>query len=343
LSSFIGGKLKRLGIPWVVCTLTICPILPLIYHYTRNDLTLSGNYLDLWVVLIKSFLRFNIGYISSMNQLMMNDGFYQRYMWFISLLFLFFIVFSLVYKARKKWFDTIYPVTQQDPSIWSSLKLLGAVALLCFIGSMAVAGTILLLGYRDPTSWFTLANVVQFMPGFFPVYLIYFGMGIVVYRNKWIERSKFPGHRNTWLISTGLLLIIYVFTLHAFLTAPVRSKEIYIYGFLAAPLRSLITMSLLGFFSSLAIRYWNRPTKIDQSLASNSYNIYLSHYIFVLVFQLILFTFPGIPVLLKFAIVSASSIFCAYFVSQFLIKPFPKLTIALLSLMLIVMFVVIRP
>jgi glucan biosynthesis protein C len=342
-SSFIGGKLKRLGIPWVVCILTICPVLPLFYHYTRNGLTLTGNYLDLWVTLIKSFLRFDVGVIPSMNQLMMNNGFYQRYMWFISLLLLFLVAFSLVYRAKKAWFEIDYPVIRKNPSVSSSLKLLGTVGSLCFVGSMIAGGILLSSGYKDPTSWFTLANIVQFQACSLPVFLIYFGMGVVVNRNGWIEQGKFPGHLNTWLISTGLLLIIYLFVLQTFLTAPIGSKTMGRYGVLYLLTGSFLTMSFLGFFSSLAIRYWNRPTKIDKNLVSNSYNMYLSHYIFVLVFQLILFTIPGIPILLKFAIVSASSILCAYLVSQFLIKPFPKLTIILLSIMLVMMFVVIKP
>lgn len=37
VATFLKGKLKRLGIPWLICILTICPILPLIYHYTRDN------------------------------------------------------------------------------------------------------------------------------------------------------------------------------------------------------------------------------------------------------------------------------------------------------------------
>jgi hypothetical protein len=341
--SFVQGKLKRLGIPWMVCTLTICPILPLVYHYTRNGLTLSQGYFDLWVTLIKSFLRFNVGVIPSMNQLMMNNGFYQRYMWFISLLLLFFIIFSLLYGVKKGWFDTAAcSAGPKSPSIPSSLKLLGAVGGISLVGFMLGGVPVLLAGHKNPMSWFSLANVIQFQPISLPVFLIYFGLGVLMCRNRWVERGKFPGHTPTWLISTGILLILYVFFLRAFLTAPSGSDAQDLYGFLTVPVSSLLTMAFLGSFSSLAIRYWNRPTRMDRNLASNSYNIYLSHYIFVLVLQLILFVIPGIPVLLKFAIVAVASMVLAYLVSQFLIRPFPKLTVALLSLMLLVMFVVIR-
>ena len=128
------------------------------------------------------------------------------------------------------------------------------------------------------------------------------------------------------MIAFIILIIAYWFLAKALMNSPIGSEAMYMYGFLSFPVYFFLTMSILGLSSSLAVRYWNRPTKIDQNLSSHSYNMYLSHYIFVLVLQLILFTMPGIPVLLKFTIVSASSILCAYLVSRFLIKPFPKHT-----------------
>jgi fucose 4-O-acetylase-like acetyltransferase len=63
VAAFLKGKLKRLGIPWLICIFAICPILPLVYHYTRNDLTLSTSYWDLWLVLMKNAAEFNVGII----------------------------------------------------------------------------------------------------------------------------------------------------------------------------------------------------------------------------------------------------------------------------------------
>jgi glucans biosynthesis protein C len=343
ISFFIKGKLKRLGIPWIVCILTICPILPLIYHYTRDNLTLTTSYLDLWIILMKNAAQFNVGIIASMDKLMMNNEFYQRYMWFISLLLLFFAAFSIIYKVKKKWFDQSCSFTAEKPSVLSTLKLLVKVGLLSFICSLFLVSIMFIFGYTNPTTWFTLGNLIQFQVIRLASFIIYFGMGVITYKNKWIERGKFPGHLKTWMISFFVLLISYTYLMNVFMNSPVKSKAMYIYGFMSLPVYCFFTIAVLGFFSSLAIKYWNHPRKLDQNLASNSYNIYLSHYIFVLIFQLILFTIPGIPVLLKFVIVSAASIICAYIVSKFLIKPFPKATVALLFIMLIVMFAVIKP
>jgi glucan biosynthesis protein C len=331
-SYFLKGKLKRLGIPWLLCILTICPVLPLIYHFTRNGLSLSMSYWDLWVILLNNAAALNVGLIVSMNELMMNNQFYQRYMWFLSLLLFFFFVFSIMYSFKKNWFDRAdQPVISERSSVLPTLKLLFGVGFLTTICSFLIIGTILMFGPKssNPEPLFTIGNIVQFRPSRLFFFIIYFGLGLMTYRNRWIERGKFPGHFKTWVISFIGLLIVYLFVRDLMLNGPKDSREIY------GP--------LLGFFSSIAIRYWNRPTAFSGNLASNSYYMYLSHYIFVLVFQLILFTFRGVPGLLKFGLVSALSIICAYIISQFIIKPFPRISIFATITLFIVMVLVIRP
>src|SRR4030043_307067 len=40
ITSFLKGKLKRLGVPWLICILFIIPASHLIYHYSQNNLSL---------------------------------------------------------------------------------------------------------------------------------------------------------------------------------------------------------------------------------------------------------------------------------------------------------------
>jgi peptidoglycan/LPS O-acetylase OafA/YrhL len=103
------------------------------------------------------------------------------------------------------------------------------------------------------------------------------------------------------------------------------------------------TITALGVSVSLGVRYWNRQTSFNRILATNSYNLYLSHYLFVIGFQLLLIALPQIPVLLKFGLVSVLSICCGCIVSEYLIKPFPKITIALIAGMFISMVLLIHP
>lgn len=341
---FLKGKLKRLGIPWLVCILTICPILPLIYHFTKNELTLSTSYWELWVVLFKNAADFKIGLIVSMNDLMTNNQFYQRYMWFLSLLILFFIIFSLLHSLKKEWFGrSDKQIPPNDPSISSALKFLFGVGFLTTLFSFLMIGLIMAFGPKSstPEPLFTFGNVLQFRPSRIFFFIIYFGLGLMTFRNRWIERGKFPGHFKAWTISFISLLIMYLFIHSQLHYGPDHLKDMY--GAIFFFVLNFLTIATLGIFTSIGLRYWNKPRVFGRRMAGNSYDMYLSHYIFVLVFQLLLFTLPGVPVFLKFCLVSALSIISAYIVSQYFIKPFPRIAILATAIMLIAMLLLIRP
>ena len=343
-SSFLKGKVKRLGIPWLLCIVAICPVLPLIYHFTRNGLSLSTSYWDLWVVLLKNAAQLNVGLIVSMNDLMMNNHFYQRYMWFLSLLLVFFLVFGILYSLRGRWFErTDQPGMPEGVAISSTLKLLVGIGFLTAICSFLVVGAMLAFGPKSshPEPLFTLCNVIQFRPSRLFTFIIYFVLGLMTYKHRWVERNTFPGHFKTWVISFVGVLFLYLWVYQQMLHGPNHLKEVY--GAIFFFILHFVTITTLGLSASIAMRYWNRPTILSGNLASNSYDMYLSHYLFVVVLQLILFTIPGVPVLLKFGLVSVLSVACAYLASQFLLKPFPRIAMFAAIALLVLMVLVIRP
>jgi glucan biosynthesis protein C len=341
--SFLKGKLKRLGGPWLICILTICPIVPLVYHYTRDNFILATGYWTLWLDLMKNAAEFNVGIILSMNALMQNNQFYQRYMWFLSLLVLFFFIFSAVYAVKKSWFnDFSQSLTGEASSVLSTLKILAVVGFLTFVCSAVMINAMFFLvpGLSNPEPFFTLGNVIQFRPSRIFLFVIYFTFGILTFKKKWIERGRFPGHLPTWIISFGIILIAFFYARNLMVYGPDDQKKILGPVFFWFCL-NFLTISTLGLFASLALKYWNRPTALNRSLASNSYNIYLAHYPFVIVFQLVLLTAPGMSGSLKLVIVSTLSILCSYIVCQYLIKPFPRATIAAVFILFILMALVI--
>lgn len=278
VATFLKGKLKRLGIPWGVCILVICPIVPLVYHYTRDTLILSTSYWNLWVDLMKNAAEFNVGIIYSMNELMQNNQFYRRYMWFLSLLILFFFVFGSIYSLKRSWFKAFdQPITSETPSVLSTLKTLFTVGSLTFLCSSIAVGSMLFLAPKlsNPEPFFTFGNIIQFRPSRMFLFITYFTFGVLTF--------------------------------------------------------------------SLALKYWNRLTDVNRNLASNSYNMYLAHYLFVIVFQLILFNVKGMSGLLKFGTVSVLSILCTYIVCQFILKPFSRISVVLAFSLFAIMVLVIHP
>jgi len=342
---FMRGKLKRLGIPWLVCILTIGPILPLVYHYTRDGLELTISYLDRWTAVMGAALQFDIGMMPPMNQLMQNDLFYQRYMWFIGLLILFFACFSGLYRIRRQWFEpSETQLRATNPSALSTLGLFLAVGFLTLIGSVVIIGLVMFLlapGTKNPEAWFTLGNIVQFRVSRIFLHVTYFSIGVLAFRNRWLERGRFPGHLKTWVVL--FLMLAPVLLLLAFMKESGMGLSEEIMGLLFWVVMNFLTVTSLGLCGALAKKYWNCTTPLNRQLSANSYNLYLAHYPFVIGLQLLLYNLPAIPPPLKFAIVSLVAAIAAYAVSHFLIKPHPKTTIIVMTTLFLGMAVFIRP
>jgi len=345
ISQFIKGKLRRLGIPWLVCTLFIGPIVPLVYHYTRNGLILSSSYGRTWLAVMNNAIGFDLGILPPMRQVLQNNLFYQRYMWFVSLLIAFFLIFSFIYAFKKSWFESTVPALKAvRPSVLSTMKMILSIGIITFLGSTLLIGAMFAFssGVSNPESWFTLGNMVQFRVSRIFLHVAYFVLGVLTYKWKWMERGKFPGHNKTWLIAFILVLVAYYYAYFLMLSAGTSEME-KLFGLVYWFCLNYFTITALGLSVSLGIRYWNRQTPVNKILTTNSYNLYLSHYIFVIGFQLLLLTLPEIPALLKFGLVSILSICCGGIVSQYLIKPYPQITIALVTVLFISMVLLIHP
>ena len=341
---FLSGKLRRLGIPWLVCILTVCPILPLVYHYTRNQLELPTGYWDIWLEVMKNGLQGRVGLVTSMNDLMMNNQFYQRYMWFLSLLILFFFIFAGLYLWRRGWFDAdMDSLDPARPTAWSTMKMLLAVGLLCVLLTFVPLGLILAFGPKtaEAEPLFTLGNIIQFRPSRLGFFIVYFSLGVLTCRNRWIERGRFPGHLRTWAVSFIVLLAGLFSVVVLMQYGPGEPAEAY--GPIYFLILNFLTMATLGFFSSLGQKYWNRPTAFDRKMSAQSYNIYLGHYLFVIAAQLLLLFLPGLPGLLKFALVAVAGVLGGYGAGRFLIAPHPRTTVVVMFGILLFMALGIRP
>jgi hypothetical protein len=339
ITSFIKGKFRRLGIPWLVIILCICPVLPLIYHYTRDGMKLTFSYWQTWRDLMLNTISLDFGFLPSRDVVMDNDLFYQRYMWFLGLLLLFFVIFALIYKWKRSWFDKeVAPIELKNASVWSTLKLLLVVGFITSVGSFSLIIIGMTLGgMTDPDgTWFTLGNLVQFRVSRIFMHTAYFSLGVLACKGKWIERGKFPGHLKTWLVSVTILLF-------GIMSAKYMSaQDPELFGVLYFFIMNFLCFASLGLFSSIGIKYWNKPSVLSQNLAANSFNMYMSHYPFVLFFQFILLFIPGIPQIVKYGIVSILSLGFGWLVCQYLIRPFPRATVALLFGTLMFMLVLIR-
>ena len=344
ISHFLRAKAKRLLIPWLVCNLFICPLLPLIYHYTRNGFTLVSGYGRIWLKLMGNALRFDTGIMPPMDLVMQNDLFYQRYMWFIGLLAAFFAIFSLVYRIKKEWFiPDETPATPARPNGFLTVKIALGIGCLTFLGSTCLIGLMFYLcpTVSNPESWFTFGSIVQFRVSRIFLHTAYFILGIIAYKKNFFKTGRLPGNHATWILL--FLFVTIGFYVSLFLMQMASGDIEKWYGLIHWFFLNFFTVSALGLCISTACRHLDRQTAWSRALAADSYYLYLSHYGLVLFFQLLSTRFTQIPVMLKFTIVSSLTLITASFFSRYLIRPYPKLTIASVGIVFLLMVGFIHP
>ena len=316
-SRFLGNKFKVLGLPWLTITVFVLPALDYIHYRAQaiaGEIMGFGIY---WFLSMKKIAQFHVGWLDMSTYIGMPEQFYQRYMWFLSLLLLFFTIFAVLYTLNERW-----RFIKPNPEVpgRSSIIVFAWVALLTILLFAAVK----LFAYSEllDSGWFSLGSVVQFQLGKLTIYAVYFGFGIYAYSRNWfVERFDFGP---VWM---WVLLCFTLFGANMLIFKGLTETLLIGLKIAHVILYPLWTLSFLGMFLAFAFKYWNKSTLFNKSLAANSYNMYLAHYIFPMTLPLLLHNATMIPTMLKFGIVAISTVIFSYLISRFVMKPFPKLTI----------------
>ncbi len=324
---FLQGKLKRLGIPWLVVIVLVLPVLDYIHYYTQtvSEGLLPRKFGTHWWLSMKKIGEFHVGRMRMSGFLDMTEHFYQRYMWFLSLLLLLFVGFWLTYKAREKWGRgsdrSVQEGTASNKSVYPALAVVGLLNVLLFALAKSLTSS---LDNPFDMVWFSLGNVVQFELAKLAFYIPYFGLGVYAYSRKWFARGQQLGRPWAWGAICFLLTVATMLVARSMTRAAEPSLGLQFAFVVAYP---LWTFSFLGMFTAVAAKHWNRATTLNRKLAANSYNMYLAHYVSVMTLPLLLSVWAGGAALVKFGIVALLTILFSYGVSNYVIKPHPRLVV----------------
>ncbi len=135
--NFLMDKARRIGIPWLTITVLVLPVLDYIHYSTQSNNVgiVPRNFGMHWWLSMKKIAEFKVGQMHMSEYLNMTDHFYQRYMWFLSLLFLLFVIFSIFYQATKNQglYAEKYETTRKSMSfIFAGMSLL-SIALFAIV------------------------------------------------------------------------------------------------------------------------------------------------------------------------------------------------------------------
>ena len=317
---FLKDKFKQLGIPWLVITVLVLPVLDYVHYFTRSVSggLLPRSYALHWWMSMKKIAEFSVGPLRMSEYLDMTEHYYQRYMWFLSLLLVFFVIFWLLYEFWMKRRPTPQARTTSSGSVYGALALTSLLNVLVFALVKFLTSS---LDNPFYMGWFSLGNLVQFESAKLAFYIPCFGLGVYAYSNQWFVNGKDFGKPWVWGVICFLLMGINMLIGRSMARAVEPSVGLQMAFVTLYP---LWTFSFLGMFTAFASRRWNRATFFDRELAANSYNMYLAHYPFAMMLPLLL-SGMEIPSLGKFGIVALVTILASYGISKFVIKPASRL------------------
>ena len=301
---FLKDKFKRLLVPWALVVFIFLPLV--IYDQPINPVRPFWKY---WLWYLSSFevrLRFTQA----------PEGLTtQAIYWFISLLFALFLLFALVFALTRRWRNGgISPAEYRATSSNSVLVTLMVFGLLTFAGYF-----ILLLLFPD-SSWFTMHALLEFQVTRLVPYAGTFVFGIYAYSRRWFADGKPLGSVALWGTISGVLAVAYlVVGQPVFVDTPGTANLSVGLLLVFAFIRSFLLLSLLVTFISFGARYWNHSSRLDRQLSATSYNIYLTHYWFVVGIQAALLNWAGGPVLAKIAIVFVAALALSFSISRWVL------------------------
>jgi len=316
VKQFLTCKLKRLGLPLIVGILFVLPILD--YLHYRHTVTFSGTpssgISEYWISCVTKIGEFNLGLLNINEPFYMPDQFYQHYLWFLSLLIVFFIAISGFYSLKKG-----FGCPQTRPS--ENSRVFGKSFQKVFILS-----GILLSGYYyaiiqfvpSEATFFTMGNIIQLQPARLGLYFGGFLLGIFAFTRNWFKNNETP----TTVVKAGsvtaLLLLGTILIGKIYFDSIIPSSEIQLTFALTYNFLCLSTLLLL---ITAAKKYWNMPSKTHQKLTLNSYNIYLFHYAPIIIIQLLLSSVTTIPAVIKSVIVFTMTLIICFGLSEYIVRP----------------------
>jgi peptidoglycan/LPS O-acetylase OafA/YrhL len=309
MGRFLKGKLIRLGIPWLLGVLFAVPTID--YAFFRDQAIRAGadpvGFLEYWRLAILSIARLNVGFLNQDAFVLMKDQVYQRYMWFLSLLMLFFVAFILVYALKKDWVESLVSSKPTKPSMRLLASFGLSISLPYFLMDFITQG-------RGRT-FFTLWNVIQVQPSKLVFYIGFFALGVYSYAKKWFDDGGPIGNWGTPAIllffATPLVGKFYLNTAEPSILLQLSFALSYCF----------LAVSLLVVFISLATKRWNHPSGMLGKNSAYAYHIYLLHYLPANLLPPMLRDWM-IPADAKWVIVSMTSILISYALSRYIVRPF---------------------
>ena len=298
---FLKKKVKNIYFPWLTGILFLNPVLVLIINHTHGN--------DLYVSFC-SILKYYNNFITIPNHIIQDRShsslyFSHYHLWYLSLLFYFFVVFSLFQNTKQKIINI------------KSGSMLPTLFTLVMVSSVSFT----LFYYFFENNWFVL-SIIQFQFSRIISYIAFFITGIHFYRSNYLADKKLLKYPFIHLLSATALSIVYL-SAYEYVA---KNNQIAI-NFIYAVCRYSLCVYFLVVCLSLGKKYFNNATTTNRILNRYSFGVYLVHLNIVLVSAYLFRYFDTIPSLLKLCL----TFLCSSAVSYFLVITYTRIKTLIIS------------
>jgi glucans biosynthesis protein C len=278
---FLRAKFFRLLVPAALVLVLLNPVHRYLYHYTRSFQEGIGpmSYFAYWK---EFFCHANWCEYGDM----VTFEFSLAHLWFVTLLFLFFVVTAVSVGWRQRFAGTRSELQAQEAS---ERPILPTVCLAVF--AQWAAGAILLFWVKL-FDWVMIASTILFELPAVTLHVCFFTLGIVAYRRRWLSRPMALGSPLWWLVACVPLTVVKL-ALDDWSVADVAFLDSYPLSLAYWSVKTICCTCYLFLMLSFAVRYCNQPSRIQWHFASISYRVYLVHLVVVFLVQFAFWNFPG--------------------------------------------------
>jgi hypothetical protein len=302
----------------------------------------SPAYLETFLNFWRAFVNMPGIYLSGSEKTLNAVSFNFQHTWFLTLLFfltLLVVLLSLAFKRKNS-----------EPEKVNSRRkiILQTIVFAMVLGIVYAAAMIYYISHGFMFGfWLIIGKVLQFQIGKIWMLLPIFLFGLYMYKKEWLTRGDI-GNWKIWGVMAFILVAIYTFSYHAGIlpaideifkvvehnmlsdnkiAMPTVDRSVQLSFLCTWLLLPATCIFLLMFFLSFAKRFFNKQNAITRFCSKHSINVYILHYVPVLILQ---YTFLNVPVpsIVKIILMIVIVIPACLWLSHRLVYPYPKIAIA---------------
>lgn len=329
-SAFLRAKLWRLGVPLLIGSLLLVPISSFIQTMLMSAFngTTYPEYFQFWTHFARGIFSPHIGPGWNLSD------FSQGWLWFLSLLLFFQVMTWLLYHAATPLIRPPASDGLNEKAAFRPGKHVQAIIILI------TALSFFIIEYFLPGRQFvTIWNLLLIQPNKVIFYLCFYCLGMYGYEHSWYRAGKnSPFPLAFWLPMCGVSFVVFMLIVSQYTnpSALPTANRLFFAG-----VQSILCFSLIAVTTVIAQKYWHKTTKINVFMAKNAYTVYIIHFPVVLLLKYPLMTSFPVPPFQGFSIVVGMSLLISFVVSDFIVRPHPRIATAALVLITGLMFVLI--